>query len=463
MGFDPTLEEQRLLAETYRRAGLRMPRRDRVVESLSALAFVGTTVIVWIERPPTAVSPLKALFAMVVMVLASQITFEIPLGVAMASQLGFVPLLFALPVAMVPVAVLVSVALSALPAVLTGRLEPSNLLKSFSNSWFSIGPVMVFALARVDPVHAGPILLIAALLSQFTSDFIIFSIRGALERAAGVAVLLSDCWSYGVDAALSVTVLFIAEDVAKSPFVILAPLPLLALLAIFARERRGRMTSLIELNGAYRGMALALGDLVEADDSYTGAHCQSVVKLAVEVANRLNLDAEQLRDLEFGALLHDVGKVAIPKEIINKPGKLDETEWAIMVTHTTEGQKILNQVGGFMTQVGLIVRSHHERWDGGGYPDGLAGEQIPLAARIITCCDSWNAMRTDRAYRAALPHKTAVAELINNSGKQFDPEVIDAFLTVIDQADEATVHALGGGPDPPECITRKSDTRARAA
>ena len=102
-----------------------------------------------------------------------------------------------------------------------------------------------------------------------------------------------------------------------------------------------------------------------------------------------------LRNLEFGALLHDVGKVAIPKEIINKPGKLDPHEWEIIKTHTVEGQRMLDQVGGFMSDVGRIVRSHHERWDGGGYPDGLAGEAIPIEARIISACDTWNAMTTD--------------------------------------------------------------------
>jgi HD-GYP domain-containing protein (c-di-GMP phosphodiesterase class II) len=115
-----------------------------------------------------------------------------------------------------------------------------------------------------------------------------------------------------------------------------------------------------------------------------------------------------------------------------------------MVTHTIEGQKILDQVGGFMSKVGLIVRSHHERWDGRGYPEGLAGDTIPLAARIVTCCDSWNAMRTDRAYRKALPHDAAVAELVANSGKQFDPQVVDAFLKMTVQADDAVFHALGG-------------------
>ncbi len=92
---------------------------------------------------------------------------------------------------------------------------------------------------------------------------------------------------------------------------------------------------------------------------------------------------------------------------------------------------MLDRVGGFMRQVGQIVRSHHERWDGGGYPDGLVGEAIPLEARIIACCDAWNAMRTDRSYRKALPHETAVAELTANAGRQFDPEIVTALLTVV--------------------------------
>jgi putative nucleotidyltransferase with HDIG domain len=192
------------------------------------------------------------------------------------------------------------------------------------------------------------------------------------------------------------------------------------------------MESLLELNTAYRGTALVLGDVVEADDGYTGEHCREVVDLAVRIGDALGLDAEQRRNLEFGALLHDVGKIAIPKEIINKPGKLDPCEWDVVKTHTIEGQRMLDRVGGFMREVGRVVRSHHERWDGAGYPDGLAGEAIPLEARIIACCDSWNAMRTDRAYRKALPHEVARAEILANAGAQFDPRIVPIFLEVVE-------------------------------
>ena len=121
----------------------------------------------------------------------------------------------------------------------------------------------------------------------------------------------------------------------------------------------------------------------------------------------------------------------IPKEIINKPGKLDAREWEIIKTHTVEGQRMLDQIGGFMSDVGQIVRSHHERWDGGGYPDGLAGEQIPIEARIISACDTWSAMTTDRSYRAAMPIEVAAEELRSCAGTQLDPQVVAAALAVV--------------------------------
>ena len=126
-----------------------------------------------------------------------------------------------------------------------------------------------------------------------------------------------------------------------------------------------------------------------------------------------------------------MGKIAIPNEIINKPGKLDPHEWQVIKTHTTEGQAMLDRVGGFMSDVGRIVRSHHERWDGGGYPDGLAGEAIPIEARIVAACDSWNAMTTDRSYRMALPFELAQQELVACAGSQFDPRVVEAMLGIV--------------------------------
>jgi putative nucleotidyltransferase with HDIG domain len=311
-------------------------------------------------------------------------------------------------------------------------MPPSRLLTTPSNAWFAVGPVVVFEIAGVMPAHAGAAILLAALVAQFTVDFAAAAVREAMTRGTEISALLRETWVYGIDAALSGVGLVVARD--ASPAAVLTLVPLLGLLGLFGHERRRRLEGLLELGSAYRGTALVLGDVVEADDGYTGEHCKSVVALALEVADVLKLDAQRRRNLEFGALLHDVGKIAIPKEIINKPGKLDAAEWTVIKTHTVEGQKMLERVGGFMREVGLIVRSHHERWDGGGYPDGLVGDRIPLEARIIAVCDTWNAMRTDRAYRKALSHEVALTELTANSGTQFDPMVVEALIKVIEPA-----------------------------
>jgi HD-GYP domain-containing protein (c-di-GMP phosphodiesterase class II) len=121
-------------------------------------------------------------------------------------------------------------------------------------------------------------------------------------------------------------------------------------------------------------------------------------------------------------------------EIINKPGKLTDEERAIINTHTIEGERMLKKVGGLLGRVGAVVRSCHERWDGGGYPDGLSGEAIPLVARIVSCCDAYNAMTTDRSYRAALPEREVRAELERNAGGQFDPAVVDALFRVLQKS-----------------------------
>jgi putative nucleotidyltransferase with HDIG domain len=209
---------------------------------------------------------------------------------------------------------------------------------------------------------------------------------------------------------------------------------------MLAREREGRIAHSLELGRAYRGTALLLRDLLEEDDEYTGHHTEDVVELSARVAREMGVDEDVQRETELGALLHDIGKIHIPDAIINKPGPLDDEEWAIMKTHTVEGQKMLDRVGGFMREVGLIVRSHHERWDGTGYPDALAEEAIPLEARIINCCDSWNAMRTDRSYRKALPLEVALRELRSNAGLQFDPHVVAALIEILEPETEPQLH-----------------------
>jgi HD-GYP domain-containing protein (c-di-GMP phosphodiesterase class II) len=186
----------------------------------------------------------------------------------------------------------------------------------------------------------------------------------------------------------------------------------------------------VELGHAYRGTALLLGDVVEADDAYTGSHSRHVVDLVLSVCDRLELSSKDRRDAEFTALLHDVGKIRIPSEIINKPGPLNADERAVVELHTIHGEEMLEKVGGVLGEVGHLVRSCHERWDGAGYPDQRAGDAIPLVARIVCACDAFSAMTTDRPYRKALSELDALAELRRCAGSQFDPAVVDALVAV---------------------------------
>jgi HD-GYP domain-containing protein (c-di-GMP phosphodiesterase class II) len=145
------------------------------------------------------------------------------------------------------------------------------------------------------------------------------------------------------------------------------------------------------------------------------------------VADVLGLDPIRRRRVELGALLHDVGKIRIPAAIINKPGALDEHEWEIMRGHTIAGEAMLRSAGGLLATVAQVVRHTHERHDGGGYPDGLAGDAVPVESRIIAVCDAYNAMTTDRAYRKALSSGEASAELRRCAGSQFDPQMVAAL------------------------------------
>jgi len=186
--------------------------------------------------------------------------------------------------------------------------------------------------------------------------------------------------------------------------------------------------------GTARGTAQLLADVVEADDAYTAAHSRHVVELAVNVAITLGLDAGARRRVELGALLHDVGKLAVPEAILNKRGPLTRVEWAIMKQHTAVGARMLTAAGPELAEIAPIVRASHERMDGRGYPDGLAGEAIPVEARIVACCDAFSAMTTDRPYRAALPLDEAVAELRANAGTQFDAPVVEALIASLGSA-----------------------------
>jgi diguanylate cyclase (GGDEF)-like protein/putative nucleotidyltransferase with HDIG domain len=171
----------------------------------------------------------------------------------------------------------------------------------------------------------------------------------------------------------------------------------------------------------------ALAQALEERDQYTGEHSESVVDLTERVAEALGLDEDEIKNVRTAALLHDIGKVGIPDEILHKNGPLEDREWEIMRQHPVIGERIMRAIPG-MGHIARIVRHEHERWDGGGYPDGLVADAIPLGARIILACDAYHAMMSDRPYRKAMSHHDAMAELTANAGTQFDPEVVQALV-----------------------------------
>jgi response regulator RpfG family c-di-GMP phosphodiesterase len=182
------------------------------------------------------------------------------------------------------------------------------------------------------------------------------------------------------------------------------------------------------VQSAYRETVTALASALESKDTGTRAHSQRVQQYAIELTR--DIDATLLEDpsTEYGFLLHDVGKIGIPDRILQKPKPLSAAEERLMRTHTVLGEQVLGGVAFFHGEGLRVVRSHHERWDGGGYPDGLAGTDIPLGARVFAVADALDAMTSDRPYRRAMPWVHAGRELIEESGRQFDPEVVAAFI-----------------------------------
>ena len=174
----------------------------------------------------------------------------------------------------------------------------------------------------------------------------------------------------------------------------------------------------------------ALAAAMDMRDQRTADHSEDVVELARRVGDLMDLEPASLLELEFAARLHDVGKIQVPDAVLNKPGPLEPHENEVIRCHATWGSETLARVPG-LSAVATIVRFHHERWDGAGYPDGLSGARIPLASRIIAVCDAYGAMTCDRPYRSALDPSDALEEIRSASGTQFDPTVVQAFVTAL--------------------------------
>lgn len=187
-----------------------------------------------------------------------------------------------------------------------------------------------------------------------------------------------------------------------------------------------------ELKIAYRSSIKVLAESIEAKDAYTRGHCTRVRDYSIKIAQKLNFDKEQLEILEYGALLHDVGKIGINENILNKPGSLTPEEFEQVKQHTIIGVNILKEVD-FFKPILPIIRSHHEFHNGEGYPDKIKGEEIPLMARIVHIADAFDAMSTDRPYHKGMDIKEAINELKKFKGSQFDPKLVDIFIDCLDK------------------------------
>lgn len=379
-------------------------------------------------------SPLAALVGVLAYAAVSRVTFEVGNGWVYATQLVVVPMFFALPQRDVPLLIAAGLLLGQAPEFVRGRMPLGQWPITVFNASYALGPALVLSLTGAhDAVWSAGLIYVGALAAQFGAEFVPTAIW--CNHSWGVRPLnqaFEMRMSFLVDCTLAPVGFAIAVAAHGRIWGVFATLPLVWLLHTFAQERQRRFDHAVELSNAYRGTAMLLGEMIEADDAYTGSHSRDVVDLVLAVSDKLHLDPRTRRHAEFAALLHDVGKVKVPSEIINKAGPLDDDEWALMRTHTILGEEMLGQVGGLLGDIGHVVRSSHERWDGGGYPDGIMGEQIPIAARIVSACDAWSAMTTDRAYRTRLSDREAVAELRDCAGSQFDARVVDALLDVLD-------------------------------
>lgn len=193
-----------------------------------------------------------------------------------------------------------------------------------------------------------------------------------------------------------------------------------------------------ELTDSYVATVRALSNAVEARDAYTGKHAERVAAYAIEVGRAVGLASPDAAEIHFGFLLHDIGKLAMPDSVLFKPGPLTTEERALMNRHPVIGAEIMGGIE-FLAEAGKVVRSHHERWDGKGYPDGLAGEEIPLTARVFAVADVFDALTTNRPYRGAIPLAEARRMIDAESGTHFDPRVIEAF----DRIDDETLARIG--------------------
>jgi HD-GYP domain-containing protein (c-di-GMP phosphodiesterase class II) len=425
-----------------------MDARERtVVAVFAALYCIAAVLIAALVPSERDVSPLLIAALLLGHAAVSQVRFEFGMGFVVPEQLIVVPMLLLCPLPYVPILIAAAGVLGLIPDFRKGSWSKDRWLKPIADSGPILAPVLIlaaFAPGAPDlslmPVYA------VAIAAQLGTDFAQALIRNSLlDRVPARELARIFFGATRVELVLSPIALVATLAAYEEPLVLVAVIaPLVWLLDNFSKDRAARYASALELNRAYRGTVMLLSDVLEFEDEYTAQHSRSVVDLVNAVADELGIAPDERQELEFAAMLHDVGKISIPKEILHKPAALTDQEFEIIKHHTIEGQFMLDRVGGLLGRVGEVVRSCHERWDGLGYPDGLAGEEIPIPARIVFACDAYNAMTTDRPYRQAMSREAAVAELVANNGAQFDPKIVAALTKVVEHGEPAAVTSIEG-------------------
>lgn len=425
-----------------------MDARERAVlvtaAALYCVAALAIAVLVPSERDVSAVVVVGLLVGLAAV---SRVRFEFGHGFVVPEQLVIVPMLLLGPLPFVPALIAAAGALALVPDFMKGSWSKDRWLNPVADCWPYLVPVLILvAWAPGAPELSSAPIYTLALAAQLGTDFAQTTLRNRLLDGHPMGELArSFAGSARVELILSPAAFAATLVAASEPIVLVVVIgPLVWLLDNFSQDRAARYAAALELNRAYRGTVMLLSDVLEFEDEYTAQHSRSVVDLVNAVADEVGIAPDDRQELEFAAMLHDVGKISIPKEILHKPAALTDSEFEIIKHHTIEGQFMLDRVGGLLGRVGEVVRSCHERWDGTGYPDGLAGEEIPIAARIVFACDAYNAMTTDRPYRRAMAREAAIAELVANTGAQFDPKIVAALTKVVEHGEPAAVTTIDG-------------------
>ncbi len=449
MGIDSydSPDAQALLRAGEERDGRRLDRRELITHAIGAAGFlVAAGLLAALAPSDQPFSVTRAAMLIITYGIVERVKFPVAQGWSSPTMLVFVPMLFMLPTATVPLVAVVAILLRSVPDFVSGRAGVSWLPRLIGDAWYSLGPALVIVLGAGQqfawshwPLYAEA--LLAQVIFDMAATVGRYSIAERIDPRVQLPLLT---WIYALDATLAPLGLLIAASAVRRPGLVVLVLPVIGLLALFARERQQRLEQSVALSTAYRGTALLLGDVVDADDPYTGIHSRDVVDLAVAVAAEMRLDPARRSTVEFTALLHDVGKIRIPKQIINKPGALSDDEWELVREHTVIGERMLKQVGGTLASVGRFVRHSHERFDGKGYPDRLRGNAIPIESRIVSACDAFNAITTDRPYRDARSPLVAMAELERCAGTQFDPRVVGALARHLERTNVPAFHGRTG-------------------